>query len=926
MDKERFQKLKRLFDDANGLPAEEREAFLKKECGGDSELRAEVEKRLNAFDEADTSFLEGSAVIEVVSMFDEKKTLSANQTTGEMQNVGFVAGTILDNRYRIIGLLGKGGMGEVYKAEDLKLDQTVALKFLPDKLEKNEDALKRFIGEVKTARRVAHQNVCKVFDIGDVNGKHYLSMEFIDGDDLSQLLRRIGRLPSDKAAEISRQICFGLYAIHEAGILHRDLKPANIIIDSNGKARITDFGIAGFEQDVQGAESRVGTPAYMSPEQITGKEVTTKSDIYSLGLLLYEIFTGKQAFRADSIDDLIRKHESETPTDPSTFVENINPLVEKIINRCLEKDPDDRPASAVQVALTLPGGNPLEAAMAAGETPSPEMVAASPKKGALKPRIAAACVLGALMMLVFCMFAAMNIAPQNRIPFNKSPEVLSERANEIVARLGYTDTPADTNYRFDYVDSYLNYARQNPSLENWNRISSGQPLIVVFVERQSPRYFDVLAKGDGDWLIEPQTASGMRTILLDTRARLVKFSAVPPQFTSENQNVSIDWSPAFSAAELDLAKFREIEPNWTPPAAFDTRMAWGGVLPDHTEIPLRVEAASFQGKIVFFELIYPWTKPDAEAADNTTTRDWVGIFILAGIGIGIIIAGIFLARKHIKSGSGDRKGAFKILLFVLGLSFCGGFLGMNHVPSVAPELARFSHALRLGLFAAAFTWLMYLALEPYIRRNLPELIVSWNRLLAGDWRDPLVGRDVLFGTLFGIAHFTFIYAGKTAERYFNEDLAILGFPVHESLSSLRFSAAAIVNNFGLGIVGGFMPICALVILYLLLRRRLYAEISIFTLLATVEILFFTHSLVYLPFTLAISIMMTLVISRFGLVANVMTGIVFASMRQTLFTLSFSTWYASSMFLTLFLIVALLAYGFKISLANQPLFGDKLAIE
>ena len=253
-----------------------------------------------------------------------------NQTTGEVKLDKFVAGTVLDNRYRIIGLLGKGGMGEVYKADDIKLDQTVALKFLPEKLAKNEDALRRFIGEVKTARQVSHQNVCKVFDIGDINGKHYLSMEFIDGDDLSQLLRRIGRLPSDKAAEISRQICFGLHAIHEAGILHRDLKPANIIIDSNGKARITDFGIAGFEEDVQGAESRVGTPAYMSPEQITGKEVTTRSDIYSLGLLLYEIYTGKQAIQADSFEELLEKQKT-------THSRQILPHWLKTSNRSLRK-------------------------------------------------------------------------------------------------------------------------------------------------------------------------------------------------------------------------------------------------------------------------------------------------------------------------------------------------------------------------------------------------------------------------------------------------------------------------------------------------------------------------------------------------------------------------------------------------------------
>jgi len=192
----------------------------------------------------------------------------------------FIAGTILDNRYRIIGLLGKGGMGEVFKAEDIKLNQTVALKFLPNNLEKDKAALERFHSEVRNARQVSHPNVCRVFDIGEIENRHFISMEFIDGDDLSSLLRRIGRLPSDKAIEIARQLCFGLAAIHEAGILHRDLKPANIIIDSRGKALITDFGIAGLESESKNSKGIAGTPAYMSPEQITGKEVTTKSDIY----------------------------------------------------------------------------------------------------------------------------------------------------------------------------------------------------------------------------------------------------------------------------------------------------------------------------------------------------------------------------------------------------------------------------------------------------------------------------------------------------------------------------------------------------------------------------------------------------------------------------------------------------------------------
>jgi len=235
---------------------------------------------------------------------DPKKPNTPTTTTGGAGR--FVAGTVLAGRYRIVGLIGKGGMGEVYKAEDLELEQTVALKFLPEELVGNEELLRRFRGEVRNARQVSHPNVCRVFDIGETEGLYYLTMEYIDGDDLSMLLKRIGRFPSDRAVEVSRQICMGLAAIHKSGILHRDLKPANIIIDSKGEARITDFGIAGLESEIEGIEARVGTPAYMSPEQADGKELTKQSDIYSLGLLLYEIFTGKQAFEAIRIMRIVR--------------------------------------------------------------------------------------------------------------------------------------------------------------------------------------------------------------------------------------------------------------------------------------------------------------------------------------------------------------------------------------------------------------------------------------------------------------------------------------------------------------------------------------------------------------------------------------------------------------------------------------------
>jgi serine/threonine-protein kinase len=154
----------------------------------------------------------------------------------------FLPGTLLAERYRIVGPLGKGGMGEVYRADDLKLGQPVALKFLPPGFERDADRLQRFLAEVRTARQVSHANVCRVYDAGEAGGQHFLSMEFVDGEDLSSLLRRIGRVPRDKAVQIARQLCAGLAAAHESGVLHRDLKPANVMIDGRGRARITDFG------------------------------------------------------------------------------------------------------------------------------------------------------------------------------------------------------------------------------------------------------------------------------------------------------------------------------------------------------------------------------------------------------------------------------------------------------------------------------------------------------------------------------------------------------------------------------------------------------------------------------------------------------------------------------------------------------------
>ena len=334
---------------------------------------------------------------------------SPSSSGGLLTEGRFLPGRLLAGRYRIIALLGKGGMGEVYRADDLTLGQPVALKFLFEEASRDEALLERFRNEVRLSRRVSHPNVCRVYDVGEVDGHTFFTMEYVDGEDLASLLRRIGRLPADKAVEIARQLCAGLAAAHAKGVLHRDLKPANIMLDGRGQVVVTDFGLAGLVDQIPGSDVRSGTPAYMAPEQLEGKEVNVKTDVYSLGLVLYEIFTGKRAFSVESLPELVRVRSESAPSKPSSLVKDFDPAVERVILRCLEPDPANRMSSVLSVAAALPGGDPLAAALAAGETPSPQMVAAAGETTGLAPRVAVLCLAAALVGLGLVTF--MSIRP-----------------------------------------------------------------------------------------------------------------------------------------------------------------------------------------------------------------------------------------------------------------------------------------------------------------------------------------------------------------------------------------------------------------------------------------------------------------------------------------------------------------------------------
>src|SRR5215470_19630226 len=225
----------------------------------------------------------------------------------------FAPGAIVAGRYRLVALLGRGGMGEVYRADDLTLDQPVALKFMAEGAAASDARVAQFHNELRVARQVSHKNVCRLYDLGEADGRRFLTMEYVDGEDLSSSLRRFGRMPPDKAVQIARQLCAGIAAAHDRGVLHRDLKPANVMLDGNGDVRITDFGLAVAAGDT--TASHAGTPHYMAPEQLAGAAASTRSDIYALGLVLFEIFTGRRVYDAKTLQELQQQHASgATPT------------------------------------------------------------------------------------------------------------------------------------------------------------------------------------------------------------------------------------------------------------------------------------------------------------------------------------------------------------------------------------------------------------------------------------------------------------------------------------------------------------------------------------------------------------------------------------------------------------------------------------
>jgi serine/threonine-protein kinase len=671
----------------------------------------------------------------------------------------FSPGTLIAERYRIVARLGVGGMGEVYRADDLTLGQAVALKFLPEAVERDAGRLDKLIAEVRTARQIAHPNVCRVYDVGHVDGRRFLTMEYVDGEDLRGLLRRIGRFPEDKGLEIARQICAGLAAIHDRGVLHRDLKPANIMIDGRGRVRLTDFGLATAVASAGTDGEIAGTPAYMAPEQFAGQALTPATDLYALGLVLFELFTGERVQKGADVHAIrSAQHTVARTLTTSGSGAKLDPLVQRVIERCLDVDPKRRPQSAIAVAAALPGGDPLAAALAAGETPSPQMVAAAGSEGSLSFAVA----VPLLLLLFVGVLSSAWLEGRNTysasVTIPNSPEILAGKAREMLGRLGYDAAPADTAGGFVADQAYGQWLEQHDtSATRWQHIASVRPAPVRFWHRASPlpmnpQNYVGNSPGGGlgvSRLDPPMTVAGMTYLELDPAGHLFTLDAVVPHAIDPAEPASDpDWSVLFREAGLDMSTFVQTTPSRVGRMAFDAAAAWTGPGADATGAELRVEAAAFRGRPVFFRLIGPWT-PSALTDATGPRRGSASQVIVLVVVFAVPFGAILLSLRHLRLGRVDTRGATRLAVVMGALTLAAALLGSHlspgiNWPTVGLVLASWT------AFGAMMAWTFYAALEPFARRHWPQMLISWSRLLDGRWRDPLVGRDLLLGCLLGM--------------------------------------------------------------------------------------------------------------------------------------------------------------------------------
>ena len=561
-------------------------------------------------------------------------------------------------------------------------------------------------------------------------------------------------------------------------------------------------------------------------------------------------------------------------------------------------------------------------------TPSPELVAAAGETEGFKPRTAIACLAFIIAGIAASLVLNPKVSLPGIVPLGASPEVMAAKAQNLIGEFGYTAPPVDSAYRYKYDRDYLRHIEDHDkSRGRWEQLKSGNPSAIEFWYRTSPRYLEpgfFLGAGTSNGAVDsddpPRDATGMTFTVLDPSGRLEYFEAVPPQKDEAKATASTpDWEALFKAAGLDMAKFKTCEPEWIPPQWSDARSAWTGVAPGRTDVALRVEAAAYRGRPVYFQLIWPWTRATRMQAFQATAQTKIINRVILAIFLAVLIGAVLLARRNLRLGRGDRRGAFRLAIFVFLLFVAAWVLTAHHLPT-ADEFGLFVMGSSFALFVAGVAWLLYIGLEPYVRRRWPNSIISWSRVLAGQWRDPLVGRDLLAGVTLGVVLHVWFQLGDRAEGWFGKLPPQPDTSTLLSLLGVRASTGWVLSEIAVWLGFGLMIFFLFFLLRLLLRRDWLAGTVFVLIFVLAEALPGKYPIVDSVLVAVAYGSLILILKRFGFLPLVAFGVSEAVLGSLIQTTHLGAWYAGSTIVGIVFVLALAIYGFKTSLGGQPIFS------
>jgi serine/threonine-protein kinase len=629
----------------------------------------------------------------------------------------------------------------------------------------------------------------------------------------------------------------------------------------------------------------------MSPEQKAGKDVTVRSDLYSLGLVLHEMFTGKA--------------RKDTQSSPSEIVKDLDPAIERLILRCLEEDPKRRPSTALNVAMALPGADPIAAALAAGETPSPEMVAASQEKEGFSNRVTILLFAAIAVLLLPTAWSTGLVTISGKARIGTPPDALAYRAQQILAGFGYSDAARYTAYGFDCChrrnfDDVVRLGQQRAT----GILATHQPPVLRFWYRQHrrPMVPDVSTVNyDAPSNDEP----GMIRLGLDARGRLIGLEA-RPEPSAATSATTPDESKLFEEAGLDRGRFQPTAPRAVPPMAFDTRLAWIGTYRDDLTDPVRVEAAWWQGRPVYLNVA-----GDQQPSDERQDTQPAARPLVSAIAAVVAMLGAALAAAHnLRMGRGDRRGAAFVgwIMFLTGLGLL--VLQGTHALSFA-VFSNWMIWLAVTTSSGLLAWIAYIAIEPFVRRQTPDALISWTRLYSGHLRDPLVAAHVLVGIAVMLGN---MLVGNLVMR-FVADVWILPLPsvTLESLGSPADFAARLLSTVLVTFLITFLLLILTVVFRVVVRRPWIADIAACTVIGALGLYAYTGPVGFVMNALFTFVTLTL-LRRFGYLAMLSAWWAYGVIASVPFSLD--SWYTGRLLVALALPTLVAGWALWVILSNK----------